>query len=124
MSKLFYDKISKFDDPYYCLNCIIAKQSEEIFQLRNWIKDLSDALTGMKALEHKVVDLEKDPSMIKNRPTSSNLIPSASVPSTPAISSSISQQQNTDVSHNHKFNLIIYGIPDINQAQKGLSTFN
>ena len=61
----------------------------------------------MKALEQKVVDLEKDLSMIKNRPTSSNLIPSASVPSTPAISSSISQQQNTDVSHNHKFNLII-----------------
>ena len=57
MSKLFYDKISKFDDPYYCLNCIIAKQSEEIFQLRNWIKDLTDALAGMKALEQKVVDL-------------------------------------------------------------------
>ena len=40
MLKLFYDKISKPDDPYYCPNCIVAKQSEEIYQLRNRIKDL------------------------------------------------------------------------------------
>ena len=48
MLKLLYDKISKFDDPYYCPNCIVAKEFEEIFQLRNWIKA---ALAGMKALE-------------------------------------------------------------------------
>ena len=82
--------LCKFDDPYYCPNCIVAKQSEETFQLRNWIKDLSAAFTGMKALEQKVADLETQLSMIRKRPTSSNPIPLASVPSTPTIDSSIS----------------------------------
>ena len=111
MLKLFYDKISKCNNPYYCPNCIVAKQSEEIFQLRNRIKDLSATLVGMKALEQKVADLEKELLMIRNRFTSSNPVPSASVPSTAAINSSISQQKNTDVSNDNKFNLVIYGIP-------------
>ena len=51
MSKLFYDIRSKSDDLYYCPNCIVAKQSEEIFQLRKQIKDLLVAPAGMKALE-------------------------------------------------------------------------
>ena len=118
MSKLLYDKISKSDDPYYCPNCIVAKQSEEIFQLRNQMKDLSVALAGMKVLEQKVADLETELSMIRNRPTFSNPIPSASVPSTPAINSSISQQKNTDVSNDHKFNLVIYGIPECSSSSK------
>ena len=108
MLKLFYDKISKSNNPYYCPNCIVAKQSEEIFQLRNRIKDLSAALAEMKALEQKVADLETKLSMIRNRPTSSNPIPSASVPSIPAINSSISQQKSTDISNDRKFNLVIY----------------
>ena len=103
---------------YYCPNCIVAKQSEEIFQLRNRIKDLSAELAGMKALEQKVADLETELSMIRNRPTSSNPIPSASVPSTPAINSSISQQKNTDVSNDRKFNLVIYGIPECSSSSK------
>ena len=114
----FYDEISKCDNHYYCPNCITAKQSEEIFQLKNWIKYLSDPLTGMKALEQKVADLEKELSMIRNRPTFSNPIPSATVPSTPAINSSISQQQYTDVSHDRKFNLIIYEIPECSSSTK------
>ena len=52
---------------------VVAKQPEEIFQLRNWIKDLSAALARMKALEQKVADLEKELS-IRNRSTSSNPI--------------------------------------------------
>ena len=118
MSKLFYDKISKSDDPYYCPNCIVAKQSEEIFQLRSRIKDLSAALARMKALEQKVADLETDLSMIRNRPTSSNNIPSASVPSTPAINSIIGQQKNTEVSNDCKFNVVIYGIPECSSSSK------
>ena len=72
----------------------------------------------MKALEQKVADLEKQLSMIRNRPTSSNPIPLASVPSTPAINSSISQQKNTDVSNDRKFNLVIYGIPECSSSSK------
>ena len=41
MSKQFYNKISKCNDPYYCPNCIIAKQSEEVLLLRNQIRPLS-----------------------------------------------------------------------------------
>ena len=74
----------------------------------------------MKALEQKVADLEKELSTIRNRPTFSNPIPSATVPSTPAINSSISQQQYTDVSHDRKFNLIIkfHEIPECSSSTK------
>ena len=64
MSKLFYDKSYNL---YYCPNCTIAKWTEEIFQLKNWIKDLLDTLAGMKALEQKVADLEKELLTIRNR---------------------------------------------------------
>ena len=56
--------------------------------------------------------------MIRNKSTSSNPIPSASVPSTPAFNSSISQQKNTDVSNDRKFNLVIYGIPECSSSSK------
>ena len=102
----------------YCPNCIVAKQSEENFQLINRIKDFSAALSGMKALEQKAADLEKALSMIRNRPTSSNPIPSVSVPSTPAINSSINQQKNTDVFNESKFNLLIYGISEYKSSSK------
>ena len=72
----------------------------------------------MKALEQKVADLEKELLMIRNRSTYSNPILSATVPSTSSVNSSISQQHNTDVSHNHKFNLVIYGIPECSSSTK------
>ena len=72
----------------------------------------------MKALEQKVADSEKELLMIRNRSTSSNPISLASVPSTLAINTSISQRKNTDVCNDRKFNLVIYGIPEFSSSSK------
>ena len=81
MSKLFYDKLSKSDDPYYCPNCTSARHSHEISELRKQVKALTDALVGVKALESKVIDLEGKLSTVRDSFASDKVISSSgSVP--------------------------------------------
>ena len=119
MSKLFYDKLSKSDDLYYCPNCASTRHSHEISELRKQIKALTDALVGVKALESKVTDLEGKLSTVRDGFASDKIIASSgSVPPTPVANSNANQQRKSGAFHDHKFNLIIRGIPECSPNTK------
>ena len=75
LSKKLYDKLSIFDDPFYCSHFIIAKQSQEISVLRNQVDDLTKEIAGMKALELQIVDLEKNYRQLRLPPPLIVLLP-------------------------------------------------
>lgn len=92
MSKLVYDRLSKCKDPYMCPNCTIFKQSNEIVELRNQVRNLSSELASMKTLEQRIIDLEQKLSSA-NKSSSIPISDSAAVPS--------SSQSNTSTADNH-----------------------
>ena len=90
-------------------NCASASHYHKISDLRKWVRDLTDALVGMKALELKVAYLEWKLSTIRDGPSSSNVISSPSLyhHATPVTNSNTNQVRKSGPYHDHRFNLII-----------------
>ena len=49
MSKTIYTKLGNSDDPYLCSYCMIAKQSLEIAELKNIVKDLTSKIDQLSS---------------------------------------------------------------------------
>lgn len=91
----------------------MVRHSHEISDVRKQVKDLTDALIGMKAFKLKVADLEEKLSVVRDDPSSGNVITSSgSVSSTPVTNSNTNQQRKSGAFQDLKFNLIIHGIPE------------
>ena len=101
MSKVVYGKAGKSDDPYICPNCIIIKQSQEITELKNIVKDLTNKIDqlSMPAPSHQpaaaqIVQTESFATPVTNKQVTDKPI----VPPKPP--------QITD----RKYNVVLYGI--------------
>ena len=53
INKCIYDKLSDCEEPYLFPNCVIAKQTKEITELKNLVKQLTTQLTKLKTAEQK-----------------------------------------------------------------------
>ena len=79
MSKIVYDKLSNCEDPYLCPNCIITKQSDEIAELKNLVKNLTSQLTMLKNSSSTNTKISSDSNMESNPPCPAS-VPSSSEP--------------------------------------------
>ena len=118
MSKKLYDKLSNCDDPFYCSYCVASKQSQEISALRNLVDDLTKKLAGMKALEHRIADLEKNFSKVKTTATISSAPSSGSSSAIPVTNIATNHPSSLGALTDRKFNLVIQGIPECPSSLK------
>ena len=47
LSKVRYDSITKFEEPFLCPQCVIAKQSKDIFDLKLTVASLEDSVNNL-----------------------------------------------------------------------------
>ena len=62
------DKLSNCEDPYLCPNCIITKQSDEITELKNLVKNLTSQLTMLKNSSSTNTKISSNSNMESNPP--------------------------------------------------------
>ena len=63
-----------------CPSCTIIKQSSELVELKDLVKNLSNELAAMKALQQRVINLEQQLSSVKE-PASTSVSDSTTNPS-------------------------------------------
>ena len=113
LSKCAYVKLSNCDDPYVCPNCTIIKQAEEIAKLKKTAETLAAELAGLKNLEQKVAKQADTPQTVIQTNSNSPTYTTVNSNSKPGcISDTI--QNATHFRSDHKFNLIVHGIPESN----------
>ena len=123
MSKLAYDKLTNSEDPYMCPNCTILKQSQEISELKDLVKNLTSELENVKGLQQQLTNLEKEPPSVNNKPTIPNTLDSDDTSSGTVIpvSASLVTQNTSKLSStqvDRKFNVVIYGILECPKGTK------
>ena len=123
MSKQLYDKLSNNHDMYYCPNCASAKQSQEITVLKKQVEELTKEITNVEALKQRITNLEKELSVVNANTTSDSPTPSSAPSTTPIANNSSNQQVNLRASPDHRFNLIIQGIPECPPNMKRFERF-
>ena len=117
MTKLVYDKLTNSEDLYLCPNCTILKQSQEISELKDLVKNHTSELENVNGIQQQLTNLQKEPLSVNKKPTTSNTVDSDDTFSSTVISANASSvTQNTSkpssTQVDRKFNVVIYGISE------------